>query len=204
MESGRAAQNANYPRIMPRPLRPQIAGGIFHLTDRGNRRQPIFLDDADRDRFLGMLDNLTRRRGWVGHAYCLMPNHYHLVLETPEGDLSTGMQWLNGRYAQDFNHRHGVDGHLFQGRFYSGQVETDWHLLELARYLARNPVDAGLCRHPCEWRWGSYRAVVGLDRPQTRRFLESGRILGMFGADRSSARKRFRTFVEDAPLRPPT
>jgi REP element-mobilizing transposase RayT len=187
---------------MPRRPRPQVAGGTFHVTDRGNRRQPIFHDSADRDRFLDMLDRLARARGWVGHAYCLMPNHYHLVLETPEPDLSAGMQWLNGRYAQDFNHRYGIEGHLFQGRFYSGQVETDWHLLELSRYLAQNPVSAGFCRHPREWRWGSYRAIAGFERTQTRRFLDPGRVLEMFGRTQSSARKGFRTFVEDAPLRP--
>jgi putative transposase len=172
------------------------------VTDRGNRREPIFLDSADRTGFLAMLDELARRRSWVGHAYCLMPNHYHLVLETPEPDLSVGMQWLNGRYAQDFNHRHGFDGHLFQGRFYSGEVESDWHLLELSRYLAQNPVSAGLCRHPLSWPWSSYRAVAGLERPQTSRFLDVARVLGIFGAHAASARKRFRTFVEDAPFRP--
>ena len=131
-----------------------------------------------------------------------MPNHFHVVLETPEPDLSAGMQWLNGRYAQDFNHRYGIDGHLFQGRFYSVEVETDWHLLELSRYLAQNPVNAGLCRRPHEWRWGSYRAVAGLEPPQTRRFLDPGRVLEMFGKTHASARKRFKAFVEDAPLRP--
>jgi len=187
---------------MPRPPRLQIPGGVLHVTDRGNRHQPIFLDSDDRSHFLWMLDELARARGWIGYAYCLMPNHYHLVLETPEADISAGMQWLNGRYAQDFNHRHAVDGHLFQGRFYSGQVEGDWHLLELTRYLARNPVDAGLCRHPRGWPWGSYRAVAGFERPLAMRFLDVRRVLDLFGKRHDSARKRFRTFVDDAPNRP--
>ena len=128
-----------------------------------------------------------------------MPNHYHLVLETPEGDLSSGMQWLNGRYAQEFNHRHGFDGHLFQGRFYSGQVEDDGHLLELSRYLAWNPVQAGLCRHPREWLWGSYRAVAGFGRSPAPRFLDARRVRELFGPTSLAARSRFRTFVDDAP-----
>jgi putative transposase len=195
---------AIYARSMPRLPRLQIAGGIFHVTGRGNRRQAIFLDSEDRARFLWMLDELGRVRGWIGHAYCLMPNHYHLVLETPDADLSAGMQWLNGHYAQAFNHRHAVDGHLFQGRFYSGQVEGDWHLLELSRYLARNPVDAGFCRHPRSWPWGSYRAVAGFERSVAPRFLDVRRVLGMFGSSPALGRKRFRSFVDDAPIVPQT
>jgi len=150
---------------MPRSHRLQVAGGIYHITARGNRRQPVFADAEDHLGFLWLLDALARRRGWLGYGYCLMPNHYHLVLETPKADLSAGMHWLNFRYAQAFNHRHAVDGHLFQGRFYSAQVEGDWHLLELFRYLALNPVEAGLCRHPGEWIWSSYAEAVGSARP---------------------------------------
>lgn len=125
-----------------------------------------------------------------------MPNHYHLVVETPEPDLSIGMQWLNGAYAQAFNHRHSVDGHLFQGRFYSAPVEGDWHLLELSRYLALNPVDAGLCSHPGDWIWSSYAAVAGHVRPV--RFLSVRRVLRLFGKSPRSARLRFQEFVNDS------
>jgi REP element-mobilizing transposase RayT len=186
-----------------RPLRVQFPGGIFHVTDRGNRRQPIFLDSHDREHFLQMLEALRRKRGWVGLGYCLMPNHYHLVLEMPAGDLSSGMQWLNGRYAQDFNQRHGVDGHLFQGRFYSGQVEGDGHLLELSRYLAWNPVVAGLCRRPQDWQWGSYRAVAGYARSAPK-FFDVRTVRELFGRSPQTARNRFRAFVDDAPARPQT
>ncbi len=181
---------------MPRSLRLEVAGGIFHVTARGNRRQAIFLDLHDHLRFLTLLDELRRRRGWLGHGYCLLSNHYHLLVETPREDLSKGMQWLNGRYAQTFNVRHAFDGHLFQGRFYSGLVESDGHLLELTRYLALNPVRAGLCGQPAGWTWGSYRAIVGLE--QSRRFLAPSRVLALFGRDLDSARNRFAAFVNDA------
>jgi REP element-mobilizing transposase RayT len=185
---------------MARSPRLQVAGGIYHVTARGNRRQPIFGDAEDHLRFLWLLDALAVRRGWLGYAYCLMPNHYHLVFETPKADLSAGMHWLNFRYAQAFNDRHGVDGHLFQDRFYSVQVEGDWHLLELFRYLALNPVAARLCRYPGEWVWSSYGSVAGAGR--ARRFLAPGRVLGLFGRDPRRARARFREFVNDPIARP--
>jgi REP-associated tyrosine transposase len=182
--------------LMPRRPRVQLSNGVFHVTGRGNRRQLIFRDVDDRLLFLGLLDVLRLQRGWLGHAYCLLPNHYHLLIETPAEDLSAGMQWLNGRYAQAFNERHACSGHLFQGRFHSDLVDGDGHLLELCRYLALNPVRAGLCTTPAAWTWSSYRAIAGLERP--RRFLAPGRVLALFGQSKEPARKRFASFVNDA------
>src|SRR5262249_23295982 len=127
---------------MPRPPRLAPPGGIFHITSRGNRRQVIFFDDDDRRWFIRLLDRAVGRFRWKCHAYCLMDNHLHLLVETPDENLSQGMQWLLGRYAQDFNWRHGFDGHLFQGRFKSQRVQSNWHLIELGRYIVLNPVRA--------------------------------------------------------------
>jgi putative transposase len=195
-----AKQTASRLDDVPRSPRLQVAGGIYHITSRGNRRQVVFADAEDHRRFLWLLDAVARRCGWLGYGYCLLPNHYHLVLETPKADLSAGMHWLNFRYAQAFNHRHALDGHLFQDRFYSAQVEADRHLVELSRYLALNPVHARLCRHPGEWPWSSYPALAGFARPT--RFLAVRRVLGLFGGDSATARARFRAFVNDPGDRP--
>ena len=184
---------------MPRSPRIQIPNGVFHVTSRGNRRGRIFVDSNDHLVFLHLLDELAKRRGWRGYGYCLMPNHYHLVFETPAPDLSEGMKWLNGRFAQAFNGFHDLVGHVFQGRFHSVLVESDVHLLELSRYLALNPVRAGLCDHPADWLWSSYPAVAGLG--PARPFLSPVRVLRHFGRTPSTARTRFEAFVEDAPPR---
>lgn len=144
---------------MPRPPRFQPPGGTFHVTSRGNRRQAIYRDDLDRELFLGLFNRVVRLRRWQYLAYCLMTNHFHLVIETPEESLSTGMHQLNGRYARKFNERHTLDGHLFEGRFRSTLVETDDQLDDTLRYVAFNPVRAGLCKHPADWPWSSFRGV---------------------------------------------
>src|SRR5690349_10100890 len=138
---------------MPRPLRLRPAEGIFHLTARENRRQRIFVDDIDRERCLARLATAVERFTWTCHAYCLMGNHLHLLIATLEENLSESMQWLLGRYAQNFNERHDLDGHLFQGRFKSRLVRSEPHLVELARYVVLNPVRAGLCRAAGDWPW---------------------------------------------------
>lgn len=158
--------------------RREQAPGIYHVTSRGNRGQPVFPGDDDHGRFLELLEGVCSKAAWVIHAYCLMPNHYHLVVEIDAPTLSSGLQSLNGVYAQTFNHRHHFVGHLFQGRFHSARVETDAHLLELARYLPLNPVRGRLCDEPADWPWSSYRATLGLSRPAP--WLSVDRVLELF------------------------
>jgi REP element-mobilizing transposase RayT len=178
---------------MPRPPREQAPHGIYHVTSRGNRGQITFVTDSDRARFIALLETVSAKADWIVHAYCLMQNHYHLVVEIDSPTLSSGLQRLNGVYAQTFNRRHGFVGHLFQGRFHSVAVETDPHLLELARYLPLNPVRARLCDDPSDWPWPSYRATLGISRPAP--FLAVDRVLGLFALDRRHAREAFRSFV---------
>jgi putative transposase len=188
-----------YGGAVPRPPRIEIPGGVWHLVTRGVRKQPIFLDDRDCERFLDLLAEVVERFGWVCHAYCLMPNHYHLLIETPRPTLSDGMERLNGRHAQYFNLRHGVEGHVFERRFRSIRVLGEGHLLELSRYVVLNPVRAGLCRTAAGWRWSSFRASVGITpRPK---FLTVDWLVGLFGPDRQSAREGYIRFVHGALAR---
>jgi putative transposase len=186
---------------MPRSPRPLLPGGIYHVTSRGNRHEAIFVDDGDRDRFLVMFSEVAVLFRWHCHAYCLMSNHYHLLLETPEGNISVGMHRLNGNYARWFNRRHGFEGHLFQDRFHAVLVESDWHLLEASRYITLNPVRAGLCSHAGHWPWSSYGALVGQAPAPT--FLAVERLLGYFGSTPNLARKAFCRFLDDAPASKP-
>jgi putative transposase len=177
---------------MPRPLRVQ-APGIYHVTCRGNRRQPIFTDDYDRERYLALLAAVSRRLGWRCLAYCLMTNHVHLVLDVPGQTLSRGMQLLSGRYAQAYNRRHGWIGHLFQGRFHSVVVEEEGHSLELARYVVLNPERAGAVARAVDWRWSSHRALLG--KAPAPAFLDAQWTLRQFGRDTVRARAAYASFV---------
>jgi putative transposase len=181
---------------MPRASREHVAGGMFHVTARGNRRQQIFTDGVDGDRFLSDFADVVERSGWRCHAYCLMPNHYHLLIDMPSPTLSIGMHRLNTRYAQWFNRRHSVDGHLFKDRFHSVSVESDAHLLQSARYIVLNPVVAGLCGHPAGWTWSSYRAMVGGSRPS---FLTVDWLLALFGSELEASRDEYERFVLGEP-----
>jgi putative transposase len=136
---------------MPRPLRIQFEGAIYHVTSRGNAREKIFVDDEDRTAFLEVLAEVVGRFGWICHAYCLMSNHYHILIETPEPNLSQGMQLLNGVYTQSFNRHHRRFGHVLQCRYKAIVVERESHLLELARYVVLNPVRAKMARSAKDW-----------------------------------------------------
>jgi putative transposase len=129
---------------------------LFHVTARGNNKGTIFHDDVDYQTFLRMLGDVLSSRGWTRHAYCLLSNHYHLLLEVPELDLPRGMHLLNGRYARRFNQRHARVGHVFEGPYFAQPVERDEHVIEACRYIVLNPVRAGLVAHPADWPWSSY------------------------------------------------
>jgi putative transposase len=180
---------------VPRPPRLQVPGAAYHVTARAVAGRSLFEEDGDWNHFLTMLAKVVDRRDWVCGFYCLMPTHYHLVIRTPEADLARGIQFLNGCYGQEFNRRHGLEGHVFFRRYQSVMIERDAHFLELGRYLPRNPVRAGLCSRPEEWLWSSYPALLGLCPPPP--FLSPGWMLELFGRDRRSARRRLRAFVED-------
>ena len=184
---------------MPRPPRLQIAGGLYNVGTRGVRRTRIYWNGEHYEMFERLLADVVQRHGWFCHTYCLMPNHYHLLAETPLPNLSDGMQRLNSKYAQWFNSEHGLSGHVFERRFYSKVVESIYHLLELARYVVLNPVRAGLCDDPGEWVWSSYRALVGEADPPP--FLTTDWLLALFGDDPRRARDAFRGFVLEAPPR---
>ena len=180
---------------MSRPLRIEYPGAVYHVTSRGNNRADVFRTDEDRERFLGILAKVVKRFNWLCHAWCLMDNHYHLLIETLEGNLSAGMRQLGGVYTQAFNRAHGRDGHLFRGRFKSILVEKQEHLLELCRYVVLNPVRAGMVAHPTLWRWSSYRATLGEE--SRRELLATDWLLANFAPEAEEARSRYRRFVEE-------
>ncbi len=184
---------------MARPLRIEFPGAIYHVTSRGNAHQAIFEDDADRLEFFAVLTGAVERYGWLCHAYCLMDNHYHLMVETPDGNLARGMARLNGLYTQRFNRHHQRIGHLFQGRYKAILVERESYLLELCRYLVLNPVRAGLVRRAAAYRWSSYRATAG-DEPAPR-FLTTDWVLSQFATRRRQARERYAAFVAEGAAR---
>jgi len=178
---------------MARQLRIEYPGAVYHVTSRGNARNDIFADDEDRVTFLNVLHLVISRFNWLCHAYCLMNNHYHLLIETPDGNLSKGMRQLNGVYTQLYNRRHGLAGHVFQGRFKSILVDKDSYLLQLCRYIVQNPVAANLVETPAEWPWSSYRATAGL--APAPRWLTVRWVLGQFGRAKAEAQKCYREFV---------
>ena len=180
---------------MARPLRIEYDGALYHVTSRGNERKPIFRDDGDRELFLATLWQVSERFHWLCHAYCLMGNHYHLVIETPDGNLSKGMRQLNGVYTQAFNRRHHRVGHLFQGRFKGILVQKESHYLEVCRYVVLNPVRAKAVKHPREWVWSSYRATGGL--AAVPRCLTFEEILSHFGQRQGPAQRKYREYVSE-------
>ena len=179
---------------MPRPLRVDFPGALVHAHAQGNEKQSIFRDSRDRRRFLQILASVVEKYSVVCHAYCLMGNHYHLLLEMLQGNLSRAMEQLNGRYSRWFNWRYGRVGHLFRDRFKAHLVQKDSYLLTVSRYIVLNPVRSGVARSPEDWQWSSYRATAGL--VPCPRFLTVDWLLGVFDdLDLRAAQSRYSEFV---------
>jgi putative transposase len=184
---------APYRRPMTRPLRLCFEGARYHVIARGVAGSAIYADDLDRELFLADLARVVERHGWLCHAYCLMTSHYHVAVETPRANLPTGMQQLNGGHATRFNERHDRHGHLFGARYRAILIEDERYLLAVCRYIVLNPVRAGICDRPEEWRWSSYRATAGLE--PTPRFLTTEILLGELGETYPEAQRAYREFV---------
>lgn len=178
---------------MARPLRLEFAGALYHITSRGDRREAIYRDIEDRQQWMEILSQVCERFNWMIHGYCQMTNHYHLLTETVNGNLSRGMRQLNGLYTQKFNRRHHESGHLFQGRYKAILVQKDSHLLELTRYVVLNPVRARMVMRPEDWAWSSYNAMTNAEIE--RRWLDVDWTLGQFGENRAKAIAAYRQFV---------
>lgn len=178
---------------MARPLRIEFEGALYHVTSRGDGQEDIYLDDNDRETYLDVLSDVCERFNWTIHAFCLMSNHYHLLVETPEGNLAKGMRQLNGVYTQRFNRKHSRAGHVFQGRYKAILVQKESYLLELARYIVLNPVRAQMVRSAKDWSWSSYRATAGFIKAE--KWLTVNWILAAFSRRKAVAVQQYRTFV---------
>ncbi len=189
---------------MARPIRVEFAGAVYHVTARGNEGKAIFRDDADRQRFLGTVEEAVARFGVVIHAFCLMPNHYHLLLQTPRGNLSAAVGWLQTTYSVRFNRRHHRSGHLFQGRFKAHLVEEDAYALQLIKYIHLNPVRPKNKRKPVpvelnsklsRYRWSSHRAYAGFGKKAEPPWVCLD-WSSYFGRTRSAAQSEYRRQVD--------
>lgn len=179
---------------MTRPIRLEFPGALFHVTSRGNGKQDIFLDDADRNHFIDLLADAVERWDWILTAYVLMTNHFHLVLQLTAKTLSRGLHWLNGEYAKSFNRRHGRVGHLLQGRPDTPLVDKEEYYLNVLRYAVLNPVRARMVAAPEDYKWSSHRAVLGLAPAPD--WLSVDDVLVQFGPEREIARGRYRAYVD--------
>lgn len=177
---------------MVRPLRLEFPGALYHVTCRGNRRERIFCNRADHLAWFVEAERVCQRFHFLVHAFCLMPNHYHLLIETPEGNLGQGMRQLNSAYSQYYNRRHGLIGHVLQGRYKAILVQRESYLRELARYIVLNPVRAGIVSRPEEWSWSSYRFMLGDPAPP---WMAIDWLLACFGSEQVTAAQAYQNFV---------
>lgn len=185
---------------MARPLRLEFSGALYHITARGNERRNIYRKEKDYNLFLQILAQVVKEMNWLLHGHCLMPNHYHLILETREPNLSRGMRQLNGIYTQAFNRKHRRSGHLFQGRYKAILVQKETHLLELCRYIVLNPVRAGIVDKPEKWAFSSYQATAGLSSIPS--FLYIDWTLSQFGSRKKKAQIAYQRFVAEGLNKP--
>jgi len=185
---------------MTRPLRIQFPGAVYHITSRGTRRCAIYREPRDYHIWHDLLGETALRYNFAVHAFCQMPNHYHLLVETADGNLSQGMRHLNSRYAQRFNHRYRCCGPLLQGRFHSVLIEHQAQLLEVARYVVLNPVRARLVRSEADWEWSSHKFLIGQQASPS--WLEAQWLLGQFGRSPPKARAAYIRFVEQGHGQP--
>lgn len=180
---------------MSRPLRLEFSGALYHITARGNARQDIYFEASDFELFLAILNNVCERFNWIIHAYCLMTNHYHLLVETPEGNLSKGMRQLNGVFTQSMNRKHHKVGHLFQGRYKSILVDKDEYLLELCRYTVLNPVRAKMVDTADDWLWSSWHYIVATKSSPD--WMATDALLNLFADNRKEAISKYIAFVHN-------
>jgi REP element-mobilizing transposase RayT len=177
---------------VPRPPRPELAGGIHHVYSRGAKKATIFVTDDDRQFYLATLAKVIRSMSWNCLAYCLMGNHMHLLLETPQPNLGRGMQRLHGPYARVFNGRHQGSGHVFGARFDSKLIKSDVQFWVTVNYIAQNPVEAGLCRTPEAWSWSSHAQIATGNSPP---WLATNRLFSFFGSLGGDPRERYLEYV---------
>lgn len=180
---------------MARPLRLQIPGAVYHVTSRADGDEMLFRDDAERELFLRRYAEAISEHDWYSLAYCVMGTHYHLLIETPRTTLIDGMRDLNGRFARDRHRLRGARGHVFGERYHGGIVQRDAHLIAAVRYIARNPVEAGICRHARDWPWSSHRDLCA---GRTTAVLHPDRVLRYFATDPSDARRGYQRLVEES------
>ncbi|MFH1356765.1 MAG: transposase [bacterium] len=180
---------------MARPLRIEYTGALYHVMSRGNAYQDIFRTIKDRKAFLNSLADCIELHNLICHAYCLMDNHYHLLIETPDANLSKAMRDINGNYTQKFHKHNGTIGHILQGRYKANLIEKESYFLEVVRYIVNNPVKEGLVENPAEWLWSSYNQTRGSQKKYD--WLTIDFTLGCFSEDVKTARKLYEKFVQD-------
>lgn len=184
---------------MTRPLRVEYPGAYYHVVNRGNNQENIYKNDRDKEKFVEYLEKAVERFSIIVHTYCLMSNHYHLLVETPEANLSLAMQWINVSYATYFNRKRGRKGHLFQGRFKAILIDADAYLKHLSRYIHLNPVRAKMTSKPAQYQWSSYSAFI--DSRKAPKFLETDWLLSNFGTNKKEAKRNYKAFVEGVDIK---